>query len=89
MIFVFKFKQYAKKEIISETKIHAVRCLYFLSVENLKNSFTVNQKVREFLEFEKLNDSIFIFIDKSPNLCYRTNADYEKKLGELFLNEKF
>ena len=47
-----EFKQYAK-ENISETEIHAVRCYTFLSVENLKNSFKVNQKVKEFLKFKK------------------------------------
>ena len=59
------------------------------NIQNIKNRYTVDHRVKKFMEFQKLNDSLFIFVDKCPNLCYITNCEYDKKLGQLFLNEKF
>ena len=66
------FNDRAKAENISETAIQAIKCHSFLAVQNIKNSYTVDARVAEFLNFKKENDSLFIFIDKSPNICYIT-----------------
>ena len=41
------------------------------------------------MEFKKLNDSLFLFVDKSPKLCYITKTDYDAKLRDLFENQNF
>ena len=46
-------------------------------------------RVKAFLDFKKLNDSLFIFVDKSPKLCYITKTDYDDKLADLFVNNKY
>ena len=84
-----KFLKQADFENISETEIQAVKCHSFIAVQNIKNSYTVDPRVKEFLDFKKLNKSLFLFVDKSPNLCYITMKEYDKKLGDLFLNDKF
>ena len=84
-----KFKTQAKSENISDTDIHAFKCHSFIAVQNIQNSYTVDPRVKKFLDFKKLNDSLFIFVDKSPNLCYITNVEYDKKLADLFVNKKF
>ena len=45
--------------------------------------------MKSFLDFKKLNDSIFINCDKSPSLAYISDTDYKSKLWDLFGNEKF
>ena len=49
----------------------------------------MDHRVKRFLEFKKLNESLFLFVDRSPKSCYITKADYDAKLGNLFKNEKF
>ena len=78
-----KFNGRAKDENISETVIQAIKRHSFLAVQNIKKSYTVDPRVAEFLNFKKENESSFIFIDKSPSICYITKNDYDLKLSTL------
>ena len=46
-------------------------------------------RVKDFLSLKKLNESLFISIDKSPNICYISKKDYDKKLSDIFDTENF
>ena len=84
-----KYQARAKADNISDKEIQEIKCHSFITFQNIKNSFTVDPRVKAFLDFKKINDSLFIFVDKSPKLCYITKKDYDKKLADLFMNNKF
>jgi hypothetical protein len=83
------YRKHAEIQKLSDIEIQEMKCHSFIAFQNIKNSFTMDHRVKSFLEFKKLNESLFLFVDKSPKLCYITKADYDAKLGNLFKNEKF
>jgi hypothetical protein len=74
-----KFNDRVKAEKIPETTIQAIICHSFFAVENIKTSYTVDPRVEKFLDFKKKNESLFIFIDKTPYICYIRKKDYDLK----------
>ena len=69
--------------------IHSVKSSTFLASENVNKCSTTDSRVKPFLDFKKLNESLFIYCDKSPNIAYITETDYKSKLNDLFDNQHF
>ena len=68
--------------------IESVKCSTFLTSENVKNCTTQDNRIKPFFDFKKLNDCLFIYCDKAPNIAYISEVDYRSKLKDLFDTRK-
>ena len=78
----------ADKEI-SDTIKHTIKAHSFITVQSLKNCYTSNNLTKKFFEFKKENDAIFVFCDKSSQVAYINQKDYDSKVSDLFDNSRF
>ena len=78
--------QISLKANVSEMDIESVKCSTFFASENVNKCSTTDSRVKPFLDFKKLNESLFIYCDKSPNIAYITESDYKLKIFELKKN---